>query len=204
MPEAEKIESQKQAESKMVLYTCPSCGAEIVTDSTTAATFCYYCHNPVVLSGRVSGEFLPDLVVPFAIDRKKAEQSFMDFVHSKKFVPKAFSEKKADRKVLRRLFPGLALRCEGGGIYEATGENIHTWTSGDDEYTETEEYHVEREGDLTFKELSKNALKKANRTLVEGVWPYKLSEAKPFHMAISSGSRQSEEIWSPPSFRESF
>ncbi len=27
MPEAEKIESQKQAESKMVLYTCPSCGA---------------------------------------------------------------------------------------------------------------------------------------------------------------------------------
>lgn len=30
MPEAEKIESQKQAESKMVLYTCPSCGAEIV------------------------------------------------------------------------------------------------------------------------------------------------------------------------------
>ena len=26
MPEAEKIESQKQAESKMVLYTCPSCG----------------------------------------------------------------------------------------------------------------------------------------------------------------------------------
>ena len=98
-----------------VLYTCPSCGAEIVTDSTTAATFCYYCHNPVVLSGRVSGEFLPDLVVPFAIDRKKAEQSFMDFVHSKKFVPKAFFEKKADRKVLRRLFPGLALRCEGGG-----------------------------------------------------------------------------------------
>ena len=33
MPEAEKIESQKQAESKMVLYTCPSCGAESVSDS---------------------------------------------------------------------------------------------------------------------------------------------------------------------------
>ena len=46
---------------------------------------------------------------------------------------------------------------------------------------------MEREGDLTFKELSKNALKKANRTLVEGVWPYKLSEAKPFHMGYLSG-----------------
>ena len=52
----------QMTEGEAVLYTCPSCGAEIVTDSTTAATFCYYCHNPVVLSGRVSGEFLPDLV----------------------------------------------------------------------------------------------------------------------------------------------
>lgn len=35
-----------------LLYICPSCGAEIVTDETTAATTCYYCSNPVVLSGK--------------------------------------------------------------------------------------------------------------------------------------------------------
>ena len=63
---------------------------------------------------------------------------------------------------------------------------------------------MEREGDLTFKELSKNALKKANRTLVEASGPTNSSEAKPFHMGYLSGFRQSEEIWSPPSFRESF
>ena len=38
------------AEDAAVLYTCPSCGAQIVTDQTTAATFCYYCHNQVLLS----------------------------------------------------------------------------------------------------------------------------------------------------------
>ena len=47
--------SQNQEHSQAVLYNCPSCGAQIVTDETTAATFCYYCHNPVVLSGRLSG-----------------------------------------------------------------------------------------------------------------------------------------------------
>lgn len=57
MPEAEKIESQKQAESKMVLYTCPSCGAEIVAQETTASTYCCYCHNPVVLSGSLDGKY---------------------------------------------------------------------------------------------------------------------------------------------------
>ena len=40
--------STKQNEDALV-YICPSCGAEVVTDATTAATFCYYCHNPVVL-----------------------------------------------------------------------------------------------------------------------------------------------------------
>ena len=45
-----------------VVYTCPSCGAQIVTDQTTAATFCYYCHNPVLLSEQLTGEFHPDQI----------------------------------------------------------------------------------------------------------------------------------------------
>ena len=35
-------------------YSCPGCGAEIITDQNTAATFCLYCHNgrlPHQLSG---------------------------------------------------------------------------------------------------------------------------------------------------------
>ena len=30
-------------------YVCKSCGGEIVGDETTAATFCPYCGNPVVM-----------------------------------------------------------------------------------------------------------------------------------------------------------
>lgn len=72
------------------VYSCPSCGAQVVTDETTAASFCYYCHNPVVLSGRVSGEFMPHKIIPFAIDKEQATEKFLEYVHSKKFVPRAF------------------------------------------------------------------------------------------------------------------
>ena len=61
--------------------------AQIVTDQTTAATFCYYCHNPVLLSEQLSGAFHPDQIIPFEIDRKQAEEHFLDFVQKKKFVP---------------------------------------------------------------------------------------------------------------------
>lgn len=59
----EKAEDQEGA----VVYSCPSCGAQIITDETTAASFCYYCHNPVVLSGRLEGEYLPDAILPFSM-----------------------------------------------------------------------------------------------------------------------------------------
>ena len=85
-------DSTKQKEDALV-YICPSCGAEVVTDATTAATFCYYCHNPVVLSGKLSGEFLPDYVIPFAMDKKKATGIFLDWIKKKKYIPDDFFSK---------------------------------------------------------------------------------------------------------------
>ena len=39
----EEVREQADAQAgQMDLFTCPSCGAEIVTDATTAATYCYF------------------------------------------------------------------------------------------------------------------------------------------------------------------
>ena len=66
-------ENTQEQEGQVLVYTCPSCGAEIATDTTTAATFCYYCHNPIVLSGRLSGEQMPSLIIPFQISKEEAK-----------------------------------------------------------------------------------------------------------------------------------
>ncbi len=66
---SQENDSQKSdsTEKEAVVYTCPSCGAEIVTDETTAASFCFYCQNPVILQGRLNGKYHPDYVIPFAL-----------------------------------------------------------------------------------------------------------------------------------------
>ena len=170
-----------------VIYHCPSCGAEIVTDETTAATFCYYCHNPVVLSGRVSGEFLPDKIIPFAIDKKQATEKFLDYVHSKKFVPKAFFNKQQIEKISGVYFPYWMVDMDMEGSMQAEGRNVRVWRSGDTEYTETKVYCVEREGDVHLEDITKNALKKSNAKLAEGVLPYDVSKVQKFHMGFLSG-----------------
>ena len=40
---------------RMKAYSCPSCGAELLCDESTAATSCPYCGNPTVVPGAVLG-----------------------------------------------------------------------------------------------------------------------------------------------------
>ena len=50
-------------------YICSSCGAELVSDGTVAVTTCPYCGNSAVAPGQLSGDFSPDLVIPFKLGR---------------------------------------------------------------------------------------------------------------------------------------
>ena len=56
----------------MKAYSCPSCGAELICDASTAATPCPYCGNPTVVPGQFSGALKPDFVIPFKLSREDA------------------------------------------------------------------------------------------------------------------------------------
>ncbi|MDO4345039.1 MAG: TFIIB-type zinc ribbon-containing protein [Eubacteriales bacterium] len=180
-------ESGFDAESGALVYSCPSCGAEIVTDETTAATFCYYCHNPVVLKGKLSGEYRPDMVIPFAVDKKEAVDSFLQYVRSKKFVPKDFFCKEQIEKISGVYFPFWMYSCKAKGMWQGTGDMIRVYRMGDMEYTETKVFDVERRADFSFRQLMRNALNKENRQLVESVQPFLTESAKEFSMGYLSG-----------------
>ena len=169
------------------MYTCPSCGAEIVTDQTTSSLFCFYCHNPVVLSGKLEGGFKPDKVIPFAFGREDAQQRFLDFVKSKKFVPNAFFNKKQIDKLAGVYFPYWVFDAKMDAGLAGEAKNVRVWVTGDIEYTETKVYQVERQGEVFLNDLTKNALKKADVQLSQGVLPYDFSKAEDFHMGYLSG-----------------
>lgn len=200
----EKTDTERMEKTEghsAVVYTCPSCGAEIVTDETTAATFCYYCHNPVVLSGRVSGDYLPDYVIPFSIDRKQAEQMFMTWIGKKKFVPKSFSDKKQIEKLSGVYFPYLLYSCQVDGHVRAEAEKENSWVAGNTRNTEHKRYRVERSGRLDVKNLTRNALSKTNKQLVEGVLPFETSALVPFQNGYLSGFLAEKRDMNSDAFR---
>lgn len=183
-----KEEPPEQPEKgEALIYTCPSCGAEIATDETTAATFCYYCHNPVVLSGKLSGGQMPSLVIPFKITQEDAKNRFVSWIGKKKYVPSAFFSKKQIEKLSGIYFPYWTYDCTMQGGLNGTARDVRVWRAGDTEYTETKVFSIRRAGQLNLCDISRNALKKSQGKMMEGILPFNLKEAKDFHAGFLSG-----------------
>ena len=122
---------------EFVSYQCNSCGATVVTDDTTTATFCYYCHNPVIISHRLKGEFKPNKLIPFSIDKDSAKEKFLNWARKKKFVPNDFYSHSQLEKMTGIYLPYWWADCEVDIDYVGEGINIRVWRAGDREYTET-------------------------------------------------------------------
>lgn len=188
--EQESDASENEGRKKTVtpiMYICPSCGAQIVTDETTAASFCYYCHNPIVLEEKLRGEFKPDYVVPFQIDKRKAQEIFTQWVGRKKFVPDYFYSPSQIESMTGVYFPYWLYSCQVKGDLQAEGKTIRTWDMAGMRYTETKVYDIQRQGNMNVDSVARNALKKANRKLIDGVLPYRMNEKKDFSMGYLSG-----------------
>lgn len=182
-----EAEYAQTTEGEPVVYSCPSCGAQIVTDANTAATFCYYCHSPIVLEGRLTGKFLPDRIIPFKYDRKQAVSIFTDYIGHKKFVPRSFFSKDQIDKLSGVYYPFWVYDCAMEGSLSGRADRIRTWISGDREFTETNIYHVERNGKIEVQNLSRNALSESDRNLIDAVMPYRLEETQDFSMGYLQG-----------------
>ena len=178
---------QDDAGENAAVYTCPSCGAEIVTDETTAASFCFYCHNPVILQGRLQGSYHPDHVIPFAIDKEKATEIFLGWLKRKRYVPSDFASQEQIEKMTGVYFPYWLYSCQVDGRLVGEGTKLRTWQTGNTRYTETQKYDVSRSGTIAIDHVTRNALKKADKKLVEGVMPFDTKAMKPFSMGFLSG-----------------
>ena len=170
-----------------VVYKCPSCGAELVTDATTAATFCFYCHNPVIMTGRLDGEYTPDSVIPFAIPKEKVKEQLIAWCRKKKYIDEGFFSEMQLEKLTGVYFPFWLVDGSVRATLAARSNSLRVWRIGDIEYTETTQYAHLRAGEVSINELTLGALSREDAELLNGVYPYDLSGVKKFDMKYLSG-----------------
>lgn len=168
-------------------YHCQNCGAQIVTDETTAATRCYFCHSPVVLMDRLSDAFRPDGVVPFELDKEHALSAFKQFLSKKRFLDRQFLSDDQLEMLSGVYYPYWLGQFEGDAAFEGEGTKVKTMIRGNYNITRTRYYHVSRKGHLRFKNLQRKALHEVDRKLSDGIHPFDMRNMKPFSMSYLSG-----------------
>ena len=169
------------------LYQCPGCGAQIVADVNTAASFCYYCHNPVILKGRVDGVFKPSMVLPFGFDREKAEEYFNDWAGKKFFVPKDLKSKKQIEKMTGLYVPFWVADAVNKMHFTGQGKVVRSWSSGSYRYTNTKIYDIVRDMTIEYDGVPGDGSRKIEDSLMEAIEPFDYTAAKDFNMAYLSG-----------------
>lgn len=168
-------------------YICESCGAEVVTEATTAAAFCYYCHSPVLLTDRLSGQFRPDKIIPFTYGRDKAIMSFLKWAKSRRYVPREFYSDSQLEKITGIYLPYWMADMQTKLDYSGKGVNRRVWLAGNTEYTETKEYKIQRQGSIGIDHLQEPAFRKIDKELLDSISPYDETQAIDFSLSYLSG-----------------
>lgn len=185
--EIEKSQEDVEEVEHLASYQCNSCGAEVVTDDTTTSTFCYYCHNPVIISDRLSGNFQPNKMIPFTINKEKAKETFLNWATKNKFVPRDFYSSSQLEKITGMYLPYWWADCKVDVDYIGEGNLVKVWQSGETEYTETKKYEIVRKGNIDINNVEELAFTKIDNELLNGIAPYNENEAINFSMPYLSG-----------------
>lgn len=188
--EAAQDESNRQAEEfagASALYTCPNCGAGVICDSLTASTRCHFCHTPVILTGRLSGEFRPNLIIPFTRTREQAETAFKKYCRGKFLLPKGFASEAQIQNITPLYVPYWLKSGTLDAFMEAEGHKVHSWRAGDTRFTNTKIFNVTRRAEMTFVRVPCDGSKRIDDSLMESIEPFDYTGIKPFSMSYLSG-----------------
>ena len=171
----------------MRTYSCPSCGAELLCEATTAATSCPYCGNPTVVPGQFSGILKPDYVLPFKLSKEDAIKALKKHYLKKPLLPSTFSKANHLEEIKGVYVPFWMYDGKASGSAQFHATQVHTYTSGDYEITETSHYDVRRAGSLGFEKIPVDASSKMPDDYMDSIEPYDYSALKPFSTAYLPG-----------------
>jgi len=169
------------------VYTCNTCGGEIVADDTTGASECPFCGNPVIMTGQFAGDLKPDLVIPFKVDKKAAIAALQNHYKGKRLLPKVFKDQNHIKEVKGLYVPVWLFDTDADAYVRYRATRTRSWSDSQYNYTETSYFAVTRAGGIGFENVPVDGSTKMDDTMMESIEPFDIGDAVDFQTAYLSG-----------------
>lgn len=184
-----KKELSKKSPNKVKVdsYTCSNCGAKIVADPSTSATFCVYCKNTAILKDKLQDEFAPSLIIPFYKTKEDAVSAFKGLKKGRPFMPKSFSDEKNISEMRGIYIPFWLYDCMVDASIEADAKRIKSWSDSRYNYVKTDIYKSYRAGNMEFEKIPVDGSTHFDDKIMNSIEPFDYKKMVEFNYSYLSG-----------------
>jgi DNA-directed RNA polymerase subunit RPC12/RpoP len=170
----------KPAEKKSSTMECSGCGATVEIAANDTTSECPYCGAKYVLAQKQQDAIIPDGIVPFAIDRNRANEVFGTWINKRWLAPGKLKSLYQQEKIISLYLPLWTFDAQADATYTARGGRNHYETHKDKdgrEYTEkiTDWYPTAGKVSNFFDDVTIKAVNNERARFLEKLEPYDLS-----------------------------
>ena len=185
--EGERVSYERGSTMHVKKYHCSSCGAEVVTDETTAASVCGFCGSPTLLEERMEGAKRPERVIPFRVTKEQAAEKFRAWTKRGLFTPAGFRSQSTIDKITGIYVPFWLVDYQANVRLHARCTRTRVTRSKDTEYIYTDHYDVRRNVDAGYEKIPMDASEKMDDGTMDLLEPFHYQDLKPFELPYLSG-----------------
>lgn len=176
----------------IVTIKCSGCGAEVVINSEEhMQARCHWCRSILSINKQIPNGAVPDIVLPFDVQKEEAEKLIRKFVNKRRFfaLPR-FKKEFTTENIMGVYFPYMVVDINGHATYVGQAEHlVRKYTVGSDEnertYYDADLYDVEREFDIAIEgltiEASEDKLRKNDESktnnIINSIMPFDVENA---------------------------
>ncbi len=185
-PHCDSIDSE-EAVNGSDLFQCAACGAPMQPKQYDSATKCEHCGAYTIFEERISGEYLPHLILPFKVGKQKAKELIKQEFGKKLFLPSNFLKESYLDKMEGDYIPFFLFDFDCRYRFAAKAKKIRRWTTGDTEYTETSIFQIYRDMDVDFSRIPADASLAMPDGEMDLLEPYNYGQMTGFEPKYMSG-----------------
>lgn len=167
------------------VYSCPQCGAELMTtDRTDAEAFCPYCGGASLMLDKIRQEQSPDYIIPFALNKKQCKRAYRKAARKAIFTPARYKRTELVDGFRAIYMPYWSYHVEQRGEAKVKAEGR---TSRNGDYLETKTYNIKATVDADYDGYAHDASHAFDDEISECLAPFDIEGRKPFTPGYLSG-----------------
>ena len=128
-----------------------------------------------MIPGQFTGILKPDVVLPFKLNKEDAIKALKKHYLKKPLLPSTFSKANHLEEIKGVYVPFWMYDGEASGSAQFHATQVHTYTSGDYEITETSHYDVRRAGSIAFEKIPVDASSKMPADYMDSIVSARIS-----------------------------